>query len=178
MLTYAAPALLVAVAVVHVGAVAWTDLTPWRGGGFGMFSTTDRPSMRVLRTVLETSDGTDVRVALPRETGSRTLVLPSERVLRAHAARVAEQRWEVVDRADVAPGRLPEGRWATYVGQTPPLIPEAALPARLAVRALEGGPVVDVAGVRAEVWRLRFRPSDVTLEMTPLVSVTVAERTP
>jgi hypothetical protein len=40
-LRYLAPALLVAVAGLQLWAVRATDLSPWLGGGFGMFSTTD-----------------------------------------------------------------------------------------------------------------------------------------
>ncbi len=43
------PAVLVAVAVVQVGLTATTDLSPWKGGGFGMFATTDSARFRTLR---------------------------------------------------------------------------------------------------------------------------------
>jgi hypothetical protein len=42
----AAASVLVAVACVQVAAVAWFELSPWKGGGFGMFSTLDSPARR------------------------------------------------------------------------------------------------------------------------------------
>ena len=53
----AAPALLGAVAAVHVTRVACCDQSPWRGGGFGMFATPDSPDMRFVRVYLLTTDG-------------------------------------------------------------------------------------------------------------------------
>jgi hypothetical protein len=40
--------LLVAIAVHQVAATRYGDLTPWLGGGFGMFSTIDTPGNRAV----------------------------------------------------------------------------------------------------------------------------------
>jgi hypothetical protein len=47
-LRHLAPALLVAVAAVQAWTVRTTGLSPWLGGGFGMFSTTDSWARRHL----------------------------------------------------------------------------------------------------------------------------------
>ena len=40
------PALLALVACVQIGLARFTPLTPWKGGGFGMFATADGASNR------------------------------------------------------------------------------------------------------------------------------------
>lgn len=45
--------LLLAVAVTQVGLVKVADLSPWKGGGFGMFATTDGGSFRYVRLFVD-----------------------------------------------------------------------------------------------------------------------------
>lgn len=52
-----APALLTVVALAQIGIAASTDLTPWKGGGFGMFSTLDGTGSRQLRITLIGPEG-------------------------------------------------------------------------------------------------------------------------
>ena len=53
-----APALLVAVAVTQVVLATAGDLSPWRGGGFGMFASVDRVEHRAVRAqVASDADG-------------------------------------------------------------------------------------------------------------------------
>lgn len=52
-----APALLTLVAVNQIQMTKTSDLTPWKGGGFGMFSTIDGPTQRSVRVWLETESG-------------------------------------------------------------------------------------------------------------------------
>jgi RNase H-fold protein (predicted Holliday junction resolvase) len=90
-----APALLVAVALVqlHVSRTTW--LTPWKGGGFGMFSTVDSPGARFLRIVLETDTGY-VRVGVParlQRDAARLREAPNETALRALAEKLAAAIW-------------------------------------------------------------------------------------
>ena len=56
------PAILVLVATNQLVLASTTDLTPWRGGGFGMFSTTDNHDQRFLRITAVTDTGTQVPV--------------------------------------------------------------------------------------------------------------------
>ena len=64
LLSSLAPGLLVLVACVQLTLVRTSDLTAWKGGGFGMFSTYDAPTSRALRLVLLTEEGEAV-VAFP-----------------------------------------------------------------------------------------------------------------
>src|ERR1700741_4746092 len=62
-LPYVAPAVLVAVALQHIILASTAHLTPWTGGGFGMFSTVDSFYSRIVRPVLVV-DGREVPIRL------------------------------------------------------------------------------------------------------------------
>jgi len=83
--------ILLAIAVHQVWLVARDDLSPWSGGGFGMFSTTDAGPTRHLHAwVLR--PGILRELALPSELDPRiktALALPSQANLRALAREVA-----------------------------------------------------------------------------------------
>ena len=85
--------LLLAVAVVQVPlAKAWV-LTPWRGGGFGMFSTLDGSSFRPVR-VYAVGDGWERRLALPDDLGGPAYAvacLPTDDRLLDLAHRIARR---------------------------------------------------------------------------------------
>jgi hypothetical protein len=59
-----APALLVALALAQIGAWRGIGLSPWKGGGFGMFATNDHGAFRSVR-VVELAAGAERPVALP-----------------------------------------------------------------------------------------------------------------
>ena len=85
-------ALLVAVAGLQLWLAHTADLTPWLGGGFGMFSTTDVGSARHLH-VFVIRPGLEREVALPnswRERARRARALPTARRLRALALDLAQ----------------------------------------------------------------------------------------
>jgi hypothetical protein len=65
-LALVAPALLVGLALAQIAGYAGYDLSPWKGGGFGMFSTNDHGGFRSVR-VLELAQGGERRGALPGE---------------------------------------------------------------------------------------------------------------
>jgi hypothetical protein len=50
------PALLVSVGLTQMAASALVDLTPWKGGGFGMFSTLDHAPFRGVDIVVEAAE--------------------------------------------------------------------------------------------------------------------------
>jgi hypothetical protein len=83
-------ALLVATALVQIGLARHAGLSPWLGGGFGMFSTTDTWSRRHLH-LRARSPGVWREIDVPADAGPllrRTLALPTRTHLRAlaHAA--------------------------------------------------------------------------------------------
>jgi hypothetical protein len=61
-----APALLVTLALAQIGAWHGFGLSPWKGGGFGMFATNDHGAFRSVR-VVELAAAGERPVALPGE---------------------------------------------------------------------------------------------------------------
>jgi hypothetical protein len=81
------PALLVAVALHQLLLASTRHLTPWCGGGFGMFSTTDGRYARHLH-VYGTSPGVRIEFEMPPEFDERVraaVALPEDHRLRALA---------------------------------------------------------------------------------------------
>jgi hypothetical protein len=58
--------LLALVALNQIRMAQTTDLTAWKGGGFGMFSTLDRPRARQIR-IHVVGGGRDIPLAVPAE---------------------------------------------------------------------------------------------------------------
>lgn len=61
-----APALLLALALAQIAAFAAFGLSPWKGGGFGMFATNDHGGLRRVR-VVELAAGGERPVPVPEE---------------------------------------------------------------------------------------------------------------
>ena len=80
MLRYLPPALLVVVALHQAVLVGTRELTPWLGGGFGMFSTNDAGWTRHTHLFVE-EGGLETEVDLPEhldDLEERLRVLPSD----------------------------------------------------------------------------------------------------
>src|SRR5438552_13657048 len=95
ILRVAAPSLLVIVAAGQAYLARTAGLSPWKGGGFGMFSTVDTPSARFLRAyLLRGSEAIPVlipRVLQPLAAEVRTL--PRPRALTSLADKLAGGTW-------------------------------------------------------------------------------------
>ena len=86
-------ALLIAVAGVQVMLAATAGLSPWKGGGFGMFSTTDdggRRYVRIFVTAPERSEEISIAPSL-EDAARRAAVLPRDAQLSYLARRVVER---------------------------------------------------------------------------------------
>ena len=86
-------AILVAVASVQIVLTRTAGLSPWKGGGFGMFSTTDdsgRRYVRIFVTARERSEEIAITPSL-ENAAARAAVLPSVRLLTRLADRVVER---------------------------------------------------------------------------------------
>jgi hypothetical protein len=95
-LALVAPLLLVALAALQIGLATGFGLSPWKGGGFGMFATLDHPGLREVR-LLAGDDGH--RIALPsdaRRLRDAALVWPSPGRLGALARAVEAEQGSVV----------------------------------------------------------------------------------
>ena len=83
--------LLIAVAAVQIGLARAGDLTAWKGGGFGMFSTLDHGAHRRITAVVEAPDRSE-QIELPpslEETAARAAGLPADWLLRRLAEALA-----------------------------------------------------------------------------------------
>jgi hypothetical protein len=143
-----APLCLCLVAGLHFARVVRLGQTPWKGGGFGMFSTVDSEAARYLRCYLVTDEGKPLPVDVPGflegfETALR--VAPQSQRAEELAARLAELHWHRSESSN----RL--------TGTVSPADHEPAIPFQ---------------AVRVEVWRYRFDATTRNLQAAPLLSVT------
>jgi hypothetical protein len=90
-----APLLLVIIACTQIYLVSAKSLSPWKGGGFGMFSTIDSPSARFLRLYL--IDGTkEIAIPVPdnlRRASVDLCTFPTRPATLAIAEKIARATW-------------------------------------------------------------------------------------
>jgi len=171
---YGAPMLLVLVASVQLVVANTTLLSPWKGGGFGMFSTVDSPSARFLRIILDTPSGS-VRVSMPddlRDEAMNLRTLPRLDVINEIARDLASRRWTPVVRT------TPE---QAYLAVAAPAALSRATTEYSGVRAFApdepiAGPLIPVNGVRVELWRYRFERDRGLLSAERLLHAEVRRR--
>ncbi len=145
-------AALVAVFLVQFFTAHTTVLTPWKGGGFGMFSTVDVASGRMVMVYLE-FDGEEYPAAIPEQVDDDLQSLrpmPTEERTEEFARRLASISWvelekhepvalqQFGDRAESVSGR----HWVVRE----PLHDRAD--------------VVEPDGVRVQVWSRTFEADD------------------
>ena len=84
-------AILLLVAALQVTLATRASLSPWKGGGFGMFATTDGSAFRRVRLYVDGPDRSE-EIAIPLSLdsmASRAALYPSERLLTTLARAVA-----------------------------------------------------------------------------------------
>jgi hypothetical protein len=82
---------LALLACAQIGLAFGADLSPWKGGGFGMFATNDHGSFRSVR-VFAVGPGSEQRMAVPSDRLQdlfRVRELPNDSALRAFAGSLA-----------------------------------------------------------------------------------------
>ncbi|MDH3686450.1 MAG: hypothetical protein OEP95_09495 [Myxococcales bacterium] len=102
-LPWIAPALLALLAALQILLVHHANLSPWKGGGYGMFSTTDHGGFRTIRA-FAVDGSSEQRLSIPPELRSdvlRALDLPSDERLEDLAASLARQNRASRVRAEV-----------------------------------------------------------------------------
>jgi len=95
--------LLLGVAAAQITLARTSDLSPWKGGGFGMFSTTDDAGRRRVRVFISAA-GRSEELAIPpslQDAATRAAVLPGDgplaRLARGVVARERRNRRPVND---------------------------------------------------------------------------------
>lgn len=181
-----APLCLLLVAGFQVGRVWIARQSPWKGGGFGMFSTVDAESARFLRCYLVTADGR-LPLALPPTLDKSVAELkaaPSPGGLQLLAERIARQEWRWWDerqREEAAAIALTEG-----VAVTAASLKSSATTAPTARDPLPGGqhvlePIalnqrasagIPYLAVEVECWRYRYDRTTAVLRGEIMASAT------
>ena len=180
---------LVAIVLVVVGLLQLylahtVGLSPWKGGGFGMFAAIDSPSMRVLAAAGRTQDNQylrlDVLDALDDSTRQRIRALPQESDLEQLAEQLLSQEFVPIGfRRQAAYQRLQAQNPKVHVSLLTPGngrsadVTQAAEPPVYRLRqpadpvSLESS-IKTLKAIRLQWWRLRFDPSQVSLNTEPL----------
>jgi hypothetical protein len=190
--------LMVGVALSQIG-VAWVGgLSPWKGGGFGMFSTVDSPAARFLRIYLVTDDG-EIPVLIPdayQEAARKLCTVANLREAKELLAALAGTNWvglrlvSAVDYYRYLLQRLVDGDQAANrlreLKQRSNLFAPSIEPNTINfVRALRPDEVLDeqleqveVERVRVELWRYRFDQHQLTLDASKLLTIEQAVLAP
>ena len=94
-LVWGSPILLCAIACLQIYLAMTKSLSPWKGGGFGMFSTVDSPDARFLRIYL-INGNEETAVPLPdqlKKLGREVQTIPSAALASDLARRLAHGTW-------------------------------------------------------------------------------------
>ena len=92
---WGSPILLCAIACLQIFLAMTRSLSPWKGGGFGMFSTVDSPDARFLRIYL-VNGSEETAVLLPdnlKTLGRELQTIPSDALASDLAQRLARGTW-------------------------------------------------------------------------------------
>jgi hypothetical protein len=165
-----APLCLCLVAGLHVVRVWTCHQTPWKGGGFGMFSTVDDESARFLRCYLVTEKG-DLALSVPPAADKAVAELraaPTQARLDDLARRLSEQSWGWSDERKI--------REVAAFQQRSALFREELRPAISGGHTIEPIPqdetptgAIPFQSVRVECLRYRFDASSRTLRAEPIL---------
>lgn len=100
-----APGLLCGIALTQFLFAHFSSLSPWKGGGFGMFSTVDSPGARFLRAYLVTPQG-DIPVMIPdnlRDQENKLRTLATQQLVDEFAEALAKGTWVKLRMASAVP---------------------------------------------------------------------------
>lgn len=175
-LTLLVPALLCLIAAAQVLAANYGTLSPWKGGGFGMFGTIDGPTNRFLSVIAVAAGGEEYRVSVPFGRYRRPAAFTSSFMLKL---RTMPRRREMLE--------LAQAVLNSHLG---PSDTASSIPPHLALSSLgavlQGGhdrrrvmqvlgprrtaTSVEVRAVRVEVLRVRFDPASQTAQLVTFIA--------
>jgi hypothetical protein len=70
LIRYAAAIVLLIIAAVQFGLVKTLHISPWKGGGFGMFSTVGSQNSYFIRVYTNSPSGEKIRIFIPEKLGA------------------------------------------------------------------------------------------------------------
>lgn len=180
------PMLAIAVALSQVARASFGTLSPWKGGGFGMFAAIDQPGNRIIAVRVEDENGhravarllpdTTYGGALSARARLRTRTAPSARHVQALAEQIAvsplrsAEPWN-----EQASPRLKTSRYYAALQAALPASPHVEI--LDAPRRAERDTVARMAS--AEILHFRFDPATYEVRLVtlqPAASVTGARR--
>jgi hypothetical protein len=84
MRTFVPSVLLTATALIQIGLTRTADLTPWKGGGFGMFATLDHGAFRGVEIVVDAAERSEAMEIPPslETAAARAAACPADWLLR------------------------------------------------------------------------------------------------
>jgi hypothetical protein len=149
-LAWALPIVLILVALNQIHWAHTRDLTPWKGGGFGMFASVDLLTYRPIKAEFVTDAGTipievhDFRDASDHASKLYTNArgLPDDRRLRQFAHLMFEAEWTVTDGV---------AEFASWLDD-----PDAGP----VVHDTDGGGQLEVERMDMEIWRVTYERGD------------------
>lgn len=191
-----APSLLCIIALLQIYLVRTASLSPWKGGGFGMFSTVDSSEARFLRIYLVT-EVDEIPILVPDSLNplarkARTIpTLQNLTGLGQHLAQgtwvpyefvSAMQRYQNLHAGDEAfPDTSATGDISTGMMSVVESEPTISLEGLDLFRMVEPGEAepppgsaLEFTSVRVELWKYRFDNQTLTLIALPHSEVTVA----
>lgn len=175
-----APICLCLVAALHLYRVSTAGQTPWKGGGFGMFSTFDAENARFVRGWLLTEQGTRP-IEIPSELDKRVAELraaPNQAGLDELALRLTQRTWydPVAARQHFAAALQNEPTSQPLDGERLRALRETRQPAESMVAVPTSTPLVankkterreptiPFRGVRVELWKFTMPPGTANLQ--------------
>lgn len=186
-------AILIVVAIVQIYLTQTANLSPWKGGGFGMFGAIDAPDMRVIQAEALVQDGSviqlDVYSALDVRTIRRTRPLPRQRDLEQMAPQFISkavvpttiQRQAIYHKLQSDNPDVPGIQDLVQNGDPEPLLTFPDHPITQPLYRLKTvydpdvpGAVKTVKAIRLRWWRVRFDAESPRLWAEPLGAVVEA----
>jgi hypothetical protein len=202
-LLWGPPLLLCAIACLQIYLAMTKSLSPWKGGGFGMFSTVDSPDARFLRIYL-INGSQETPVLVPdslKVLGREAQTIPSQALLSRLAERMAQGVWvpyrftdpvlyyksnrargaDVPDDSLTGLTESPSPASVTTDVFKSPSNDQLIFPKLLRMREKSEPPVassdeVSFQRVRVELWRYKFEHASSQLKATKYLEVTVDAR--
>jgi hypothetical protein len=198
-LVWGSPLLLCSIACLQIFLAMTKSLSPWKGGGFGMFSTVDSPDARFLRIYL-INGNEETAVPLPdslKIVGREVQTIPSAALTSDLANRLARGTWSpyrmtdpvrqyqdtqtrndretfagLVEPSDATPNSGGSTDWVKTLPDGQVVFPKLLQMREKGAPASKGDEPVVFQRVRVEVWRYSLDVGSSQLKATKFLEVT------
>jgi len=176
------PVVLCVIAVSQIIRAETTTLSPWKGGGFGMFATMDAPGLRFFTVQALREDGQHCTVKVPFKgmgefgpftstMGRYQKVIPTQRGLERIGVLLMESEFipTIENQAESIRSFAAENPWADE--KLTEMIEQARVtyrPVQPPDHLTDSTRVVKLAAVRLQNWRMKFDQATTSLSCEPI----------